>query len=153
MTMSYMLGNVLDIDYSDDEHATNSEVTEWWHDWQPIDTNLESSGEINASSRVRPRANDTDPRGSNDSNDNHNEEGGATTTREREAPSQPPEAGATSARAEKGERRKHKAPPQLTTTPTDLPSVAPHATFLAMTPSGPISPLRDPSVAVATVNL
>ena len=42
-----------------------------------------------------------------------------TTTREREAPSQPPEAGATSARAEKGERRKHKAPPQPTTTPTD----------------------------------
>ena len=40
-------------------------------------------------------------------------------TREREAPSQPPEAGATSARAEKGERRKHKAPPQPTTTPTD----------------------------------
>ena len=74
-----MLGNVLDIDYSDDEHATNSEVTEWWHDWQPIDTNLESSDEINASSRVRPRANDTDPRGSNDSNDNHNEEGGGGT--------------------------------------------------------------------------
>ena len=42
-----------------------------------------------------------------------------TTTREREAPSQPPKAGATSARAEKGERRKHKAPPQPTTTPTD----------------------------------
>ena len=79
LTISYMLGNVLDIDYSDDEHATNSEVTEWWHDWQPIDTNLESSDEINASSRVRPRANDTDPRGSNDSNDNHNEEGGGGT--------------------------------------------------------------------------
>ena len=76
MTISYMLGNVLDIDYSDDEHATNSEVTEWWHDWQPMDTNLESSDDMNVSSRVRPRANDTDPRGSNDSNDNHNEEGG-----------------------------------------------------------------------------
>ena len=46
--------------------------------------------------------------------------GGGNNNKRRKKPKPAPQKrGATSARAEKGERRKHKAPPQPTTTPTD----------------------------------